>query len=150
MSATDWKSDAEELRASPPRHLLFLCVANSARSQMAEGIARSLAPPGIMISSAGSQPSKVNPLAIRALEEIGIDIRGHASKSVSDISPDGIDAVITLCAEEVCPVFLGKARRFHWGLPDPAHAGSGEEERLQAFRDVRDELRRRLAVVFAR
>ena len=105
---------------------------------------------GVTVSSAGSQPSRVNPLAIRALDEIGIDIRGQHSKSVDTISPEGVDAVITLCAEEVCPVFLGKARRVHWGLPDPAGAGSTEEEQLQAFRDVRDELRRRLAVVFAR
>jgi arsenate reductase len=142
--------EAEELRRLAPRHLLFLCVANSARSQMAEGIARSLAPPGVTVASAGSRPSRVNPLAIRALDEIGIDIRGHHSKSVDSVSPDGVEAVITLCAEEVCPVFLGKARRVHWGLPDPAGAGATDEEQLQAFRDVRDELRRRLAVVFGR
>jgi arsenate reductase len=116
---------------------------------MAEGIARALAPAGVMVSSAGSQPSRVNPLAVRALDEIGIDIRSHTSKDVASISPEGIDAVITLCAEEVCPVFLGKAHRVHWGLPDPAGAGGTEEEQLQAFRNVRDELRRRLAVVFA-
>jgi arsenate reductase len=150
MSDTSWQSEAEELRALRPLHVLFLCVANSARSQMAEGIARSLARPGTRISSAGSQPSQVNPLAIRALDEIGVDIRGQHSKSVETIDPAGVDVVVTLCAEEVCPVFLGKARRFHWGLPDPTHAGSSEEERLQAFRDVRDELRRRLAIVFAR
>jgi arsenate reductase len=150
MSDASWQADAEAIRASRPRYVLFLCVANSARSQMAEGIARSLAPADVTISSAGSQPSRVHPLAIRALDEIGIELRGHASKSVNDVSPDDVDAVITLCAEEVCPVFLGRARRFHWGLPDPAHAGTTEEERLQAFRDVRDELRRRLAVVFAR
>jgi arsenate reductase len=115
---------------------------------MAEGIARSLAPPDVTVSSAGSRPSRVNPLAIRALDEIGIDIRSHWSKSVDGISPAGVDAVITLCAEEVCPVFLGKAHRVHWALPDPAGAAGGEEEQLQAFRSVRDELRRRLAVVF--
>ena len=150
MTAEAWRSDAEELRRLAPRHVLFLCVANSSRSQMAEGIARSLAPAGVAVSSAGSQPSRVNPLAIRALDEIGIDIRSHASKSVDSIPAEGVDAVITLCAEEVCPVFLGKAHRVHWGLPDPAGAGRTEEERLQAFRNVRDELRRRLAVVFGR
>jgi arsenate reductase (thioredoxin) len=144
-----WKADAEALRASPPKHVLFLCVANSARSQMAEGIARALAPASVKISSAGSRPSQVNPFAIRALEEIGIDLRAHRSKSVDDVDPAGVDAVITLCAEEVCPVFLGSARRFHWGLPDPAGAGKTELDRLQAFRDVRDELRRRLSVVFS-
>ena len=145
MTDASWRAEAEALRKLAPRHVLFLCVANSARSQMAEGIARSLAPAGVMVSSAGSQPSRVNPLAIRALDEIGIDIRSHRSKSVDSISPQGVEAVVTLCAEEVCPVFLGKAHRVHWGLPDPAGAGRTDEEQLQAFRDVRDELRRRLA-----
>ncbi len=145
-----WRAQAEELHRLAPRHVLFLCVANSARSQMAEGIARSLAPSGVKVSSAGSQPSRVNPLAIRALGEIGIDIRSQTSKSVDSIPPTGIEAVITLCAEEVCPVFLGKAHRVHWGLRDPAGTRGSPEEQLQAFREVRDELRRRLAVVFAR
>jgi arsenate reductase len=148
VSGSTWRTAAEELKRLAPRHVLFLCVANSARSQMAEGIARSLAPAGVTISSAGSRPSRVNPLAIRALAEIGLDLRGQTSKSVNDIASDGVEAVITLCAEEVCPVFLGKARRVHWGLPDPAGHGATEEAQLQSFRDVRDELRRRLAVVF--
>jgi len=145
-----WQSEAEELRKLAPKHLLFLCVANSARSQMAEGVARSLAPAGVTISSAGSKPTKVNPLAIEALDEIGIDIRGHFSKSVDTIPPDGVEVVITLCAEEVCPVFLGSALRVHWGLPDPAAASGDEAARLRAFQGVRDELERRLAVVFGR
>ena len=144
-----WLEEAAQLREAKPRHVLFLCVANSARSQMAEGIARALAPASVKISSAGSSPSKLNPLAVKALAEVGIDISAHRSKSVNDIPPDDVDAVITLCAEEVCPVFLGRARRIHWGLPDPANAGANDGERLQAFRDVRDELRRRLARVFA-
>jgi arsenate reductase len=143
-----WEAEAARLRASPPRHLLFLCVANSARSQMAEGIARALAPAAVRISSAGSQPSRLNPLAVVALAEIGIDISHHRSKGVEEIPAEGVDVVVTLCAEEVCPAWLGKATRLHWGLPDPAHAGATEAERLQAFRDVRDELRRRLASVF--
>lgn len=148
--AAAWETGADALRATRPRHLLFLCVANSARSQMAEGIARSLAPAGVRISSGGSAPSRLNPLAVKALDEIGIDIRSQYSKSVDDIPPDGVDAVVTLCAEEVCPVFLGKAARVHWALPDPAGAGKTEEEQLQKFREVRDELRRRLARVFSR
>jgi arsenate reductase (thioredoxin) len=143
-----WRAEAEELRRLAPRHVLFLCVANSARSQMAEGIARSLAPAGVTVSSAGSRPSSVNPLAVRVLGEIGIDIRTQRSKGLDSIPPQGVDAVITLCAEEVCPVFLGKAHRIHWALPDPAAAGGGEQERLQAFRQVRDELRRRLRASF--
>ncbi len=148
MTSASWVEEAEQLRSLAPRHLLFLCVANSARSQMAEGIARALAPPGVKISSAGSQPSRVNPLAVRALAEIGVDISGQHSKSVDDVPAQDVEAVVTLCAEEVCPVFLGKALRVHWGLPDPAGADGDDAARLQAFRRVRDELRRRLAVVF--
>lgn len=147
MSAA-WEQEAARLRADPPRHVLFLCVANSARSQMAEGIARALAPSSVKVSSAGSQPSRLHPLAIQVLAEIGLDISGHSSKGVGDIPPDEVDTVITLCAEEVCPAWLGKARRLHWGLPDPAHAGATDAERLQAFRGVRDELKRRLAAAF--
>ncbi len=137
------------LRARVPSGLLFLCVANSARSQMAEGIARALAPATARIASAGSRPSGLNPLAVTALAETGLDISRQVSKSVDDLPPGDVDTVITLCAEEVCPVWLGRATRLHWALPDPAHAGASEAERLQAFRDVRDELRRRLGVVFA-
>jgi arsenate reductase len=150
VTRTGWQQEAEKLRSLAPRHLLFLCVANSARSQMAEGIARSLAPPGVKISSAGSAPSRLHPLAVQALAELGIDIRSQQSKSVQEIPPDDVEAVITLCAEEVCPVFLAKAHRVHWGLPDPAGAGRSEAEQLQAFRDVRDELALRLRAVFGR
>jgi len=128
-----------------PKGILFLCVANSARSQMAEGIARSLAPEEVKVMSAGSHPSSVRPEAVAVLKEIGIDISSHRSKNVSDIPPSDVDTVITLCAEEECPVFLGKARRLHWGLPDPAAAKGTEEDRLNTFRQTRDELRRRIA-----
>ena len=130
--------------------ILFLCVANSARSQMAEGIARSAAPPGLRIWSAGSSPTRVRPEAIAVLREIGIDISHHRSKTAAEIPASEVDTVITLCGEEECPLFLGKAHRVHWGLPDPAGAGKNEEEQLQAFRNLRDELRRRLAAVFGR
>lgn len=144
-----WRSDADALRESGFRHILFLCVANSARSQMAEGIARELAPAGVRVSSAGSEPASVRARAVGALAEIGIDISGQYSKGVDDVTRP-VDAVVTLCAEEVCPVWLGDARRVHWGLPDPAEAFGPPEEQLDAFREVRDELRRRLAVVFGR
>jgi len=143
-----WRTEAEALRTKPPRHILFLCVANSARSQMAEGIARSLAPQGVKVSSAGSSPASVHPQAIQVLKEIGIDISGHRSKGLDSIDAGSIDAVITLCAEEVCPVFLGKAHRLHWGLPDPTAVTGTEETHINAFRSVRDELRRRLKVLF--
>ncbi|MBN2242253.1 MAG: arsenate reductase ArsC [Acidobacteria bacterium] len=129
------------------RGILFLCVANSARSQMAEGIARSLAPEEVTVMSAGSRPAGVRPEAVAVLKEIGIDISGHRSKNVSEISPSDVDTVITLCAEEECPVFIGKARRLHWGLPDPAAAGGTEEDRLNFFRQTRDELMRRLRIL---
>jgi protein-tyrosine-phosphatase len=115
---------------------------------MAEGIARSLAPDGVRILSAGSHPSGVRPEAVAVLKEIGIDISAHRSKNVSEIPPRDVDTVITLCAEEECPVFLGAARRFHWGLPDPAAVDGTEEDRLHAFRQAREELRRRIAAFF--
>jgi protein-tyrosine-phosphatase len=126
--------------------ILFLCVANSARSQMAEGIARSLAPPGVKIWSAGSHPTKVRPEAIEVLKEIGIDISGHHSKAVAAIPADDVDTVITLCAEEECPVFLGKAERLHWGLSDPAAVTGSKLEGLAAFRAIRDELLGRIKI----
>jgi len=144
----DWQAEADRLRALRPRHLLFLCVANSARSQMAEGIARSLAPPGVRVSSAGSSPTKVRPEAIQVLQEKGIDISTHVAKAVGSVDAKSVDAVVTLCGEEECPLFLGKAVRLHWGLPDPASVAGGEAERLEAFRGVRDELLRRLASLF--
>lgn len=142
-----WMAEAAALRASRPRHILFLCVANSARSQMAEGIARSLAPEGVQVSSAGSAPLSVRPEAVRVLGEIGIDISKHHSKGLDAIDASSVDAVITLCAEEVCPAFLGKARRIHWGLPDPAAVAGAEETRLAVFRKVRDGLLRRITAL---
>ncbi|HVS16112.1 MAG TPA: arsenate reductase ArsC [Thermoanaerobaculia bacterium] len=125
--------------------VLFLCVANSARSQMAEGIARRLGGERLRVQSAGSEPSRLNPLAVRVMAEIGIDLSGHRSKPVGEIDSETVDTVITLCEEEVCPVFLGDARRLHWGLPDPAGHDEPEEASLERFRAVRDELRARIA-----
>ncbi len=144
-----WMAEADRLREMAPRGLLFLCVANSARSQIAEGIARSLAPKDVVVFSAGSNPGQLNPLAVQVLGEIGIDISDHQSKGIPTIPADSVDAVITLCAEEVCPAWLGRAHRIHWGLPDPAAAAGDDEARLAAFRTVRDELMRRLQLVFA-
>ena len=144
--AGGWQEDVAGLRAARPSGILFLCVANSARSQMAEGIARSLAPTGVALFSAGSVPSSVHPLAVQALEEIGIDISSHSSKGTEAIPADAVDAVITLCAEEICPVWLSGALRLHWGLPDPAAAGGAKA--LAEFRLVRDELVQRLRLLF--
>jgi len=148
MSAPEWPADLERIRALRPRHVLFLCVANSARSQMAEGIARSLAPPGVKVSSAGSLPTQVRPQAIAVLREIGIDISKHVAKAVSAIDAGSVDLVVTLCREEECPLFLGRAVRLQWGLPDPAAAQGTEAEQMDAFRGVRDELVRRITAMF--
>jgi arsenate reductase len=115
---------------------------------MAEGIARSLILPGVKIWSAGSRPTSVRPEAIAVLQEIGIDISGHRSKSITEIPSSEVDTVITLCGEEECPVFLGNAQRLHWGLSDPAAAAGSETDRLSAFRETRDELRQRIAELF--
>ena len=120
--------------------VLFLCVANSARSQMAEGIARNLLPADVKVWSAGSKPTSVRPEAIAVCAEIGVDISAHWSKAVTEIPAAEVDTVITLCGEEECPVFLGAAERLHWGLPDPAAVTGSEAERLAAFRAVRDEV----------
>ena len=129
--------------ARPPG-LLFLCVANSARSQMAEGLARAHFGDRVRVQSAGSEPSAVSPLALAALSEVGIDISGQWSKSVAQIDAGSVDVVITLCAEEVCPVFPRRVRHVHWPLPDPS-AGPSFDRPMDAFRDVRDELARRIA-----
>jgi arsenate reductase len=128
------------------KSILFLCVANSARSQMAEGLARKLFGDRIPVQSAGSEPSQVNPYAIEVMRELGVDLTRHHSKSVQTIDPNTVGCVITLCAEEVCPVFLGKARRLHWPIPDPASQDSRipREEMLRRFRAARDAIRERL------
>jgi protein-tyrosine-phosphatase len=140
-----WLSEAVELREATLRAVLFLCVANSARSQMAEGIARSLAGTETEIFSAGSSPSRIHPLAVEALAELGIDARGQHSKGLDEIPTEKIDVAITLCAEEACPAWLGRARGVHWALPDPAGPGEGS---IDEFRTVRDMLVERLRVVF--
>ncbi len=126
--------------------ILFLCVANSARSQMAEGLARHLFGDRVRVLSAGSEPSVVSPYAIEVMREVGIDLGTHRSKSVQTIDPAAVGTVITLCAEEVCPVFLGGARRLHWPIPDPASKDPSipREELLARFRTARDTLRGKL------
>jgi len=128
------------------RGVLFLCVANSARSQMAEALAHRLFPASVRGLSAGSSPSKVNPYAIEVLAELGLDASTQHSKSVQSIDPELFDTVITLCAEEVCPVFLGRARRLHWPIPDPATKAETlpREDLLRRFRTARDTLREKL------
>jgi arsenate reductase len=126
--------------------VLFLCVANSARSQMAEGLARARFGDRLLVQSAGSSPRHVNPYALRAMAELGIDLSTHASKSVDSIDPGTVGLVITLCAEEVCPVFLGDAPRLHWPFPDPDRRDEDltDAERLDHFRSARDAIAARL------
>jgi len=133
------------------RKILFLCVANSARSQMAEGLARRQFGADTEVLSAGSRPSKVNPYAIEAMAEIGIDIRDHHSKSVDEVDAGSADLVITLCADEVCPVLPGRVKRLHWPIPDPASDDpnlSADEMRVR-FRTARDDIRARIAALTA-
>ncbi len=124
-------------------NILFLCVANSARSQMAEGLARKLLP-NDSIQSAGSRPSTVNPFAARAMKEIEIDISAQQSKSVDSIDLAQVDLVVTLCAEEVCPVVSANVKRLHWPITDPAGLGETDEAKLQAFREARHSIHKRL------
>lgn len=125
---------------------LFLCVANSARSQMAEGLGRMIFGGRIPVMSAGSAPSQVNPYAIEVMRELGVDLSTHHSKSVQTIEPTHIETVITLCAEEVCPAFLGTATRLHWPIPDPAayDTNISRAELLARFRTARDTIRAKL------
>jgi arsenate reductase (thioredoxin) len=129
-------------------NILFMCVANSARSQMAEGLARHLAPKGVQIHSAGSQPTGVRPAAVHAMAEIGLDISNHTSKGTDAIAALRIDTVITLCAEEVCPVILHDAERLHWPIADPADDTLPMEKQIARFRLARDEIHERLGLYF--
>ncbi len=124
--------------------VLFLCVANSARSQMAEGLARQRFGATRRVQSAGSAPSTVNPYAVEVMRELGVDLSAHRSKSVDAIDPATVDLVVTLCAEEVCPAFLGAAPRLHWPIPDPADPALGREELLARFRAARDLIAKKL------
>jgi arsenate reductase len=127
--------------------ILFMCVANSARSQMAEGLARQFFPDA-EIQSAGSHPGTLNPYAVTVMKEVGIDLSKHFSKSVAQLSPEflkNLDYVITLCAEEVCPVLPSHAKKLHWPFLDPASKEwLSEEEFLSRFRTARDAIAAKL------
>jgi arsenate reductase len=126
--------------------VLVLCTHNSARSQMAEGLLRALAPDRFEVASAGTEATRVHPLAIRAMDELGIDLGGHTSKTLDRFLAEPWDYVITVCdtANERCPVFPGAVMRLHWGFDDPSAARGTEEERLAEFRRVRDAIATRL------
>lgn len=125
--------------------VLILCTGNSCRSHLAEGILRAAAGDAIRVASAGSKPAGyVHPLAIKAMQEIGIDISAHRSKHLGEFLEQPVETVITVCgnADQACPMFPGQVNRHHWGFDDPAHATGTEEEQLAVFRRVRDEIRR--------
>jgi arsenate reductase (thioredoxin) len=139
----------DERKNAMTQRVIILCTGNSARSQMAEGLLRSLAGESgknVEVVSAGTAPSRVNPLAIQVMQERGIDISQHRSKHVSAFHNQPFDIVITVCdnAAEHCPIFPGRAERIHWSFPDPAAVQGSEEEKLAAFRKVRDGLEQRL------
>ena len=126
--------------------VLFLCTHNSARSQMAEGLLRHLAGDRFEVMSAGTEATHVRPLAIRAMNEIGVDISGQESKTLERYLEEPFDYVITVCddANEACPFFPGVSNRLHWSFEDPSRAEGSEEERLAVFRSVRDRIRDRV------
>jgi arsenate reductase len=138
------------MAAKKPR-VLFLCTHNSARSQMAEGMLRNLAEGRFEVHSAGTEATHVRPQAIKVMEEIGIDISGQESKTLARYLGQPFDYVITVCdeANEACPVFPGAKNRPHWSLEDPSRAYGSEEELLENFRRVRDEIREHIEQQFA-
>ena len=125
--------------------VLILCTGNSCRSHLAEGILRKAAGDLLNVQSAGSKPAGyVHPLAVTAMKEIGIDISAHRSKHLNEFLDQQVETLITVCgkADQVCPMFPGQINRHHWGFDDPAHATGTDDEKLEVFRRVRDEVRR--------
>jgi arsenate reductase len=131
----------------PKPRVLFLCYGNTARSQMAEGILRSLAGDRYDVYSAGIEPKEVHPLAIKVMAEIGIDISNQKAKHVKDFLSQHFGYIITVCdeANEKCPTFLDISMRLHWSFEDPAKKEGSEEEKLVVFRKVRDEIKKKIA-----
>lgn len=132
--------------SSPKPKVLILCTGNSARSQMAEGLFRAALGDRFEVVSAGTRPSGLRPEAVQVMRELGIDISGHYSKSVDQFASEVFRYVITVCdnARESCPVFPGPAERIHWSFEDPAAVIGTEEERLAAFRRIRDQIAARI------
>lgn len=143
----EWRDCVIVERLLGTQRVLFLCTHNSARSQMAEGLLRSMAGDRFEVASAGTETTRVHPLAVRAMSEMGVDLTGHTSKALDRFLDQPWDHVITVCdaANEACPVFPRTGRRLHWSLPDPSRATGTDDERLEVFRRVRDEIRSRLS-----
>ena len=136
----------------PKKRVLILCTGKSARSQMAEGILRSIAGDRFDVASAGVAPSRVRPEAVEAMRDIGVDISTHRSKSVDEFLEEPFDYVITVCdnAKESCPVFPGNAERIHWSFDDPAAYEGTDDEKLSEFIRVRDQIFEKLRIFFER
>ena len=132
------------------KRVLFLCTGNSCRSQMAEGFLRHMAGDKFEVFSAGVKPTQVNPLAIKVMAEVGVDIFEHRSKSATEFIGQSFDYVVTVCdnAKQTCPVFPGRHEKLHWSLGDPAAAQGSEEANLAQFRKARDELKEKIAQLF--
>src|SRR5215471_10744606 len=128
------------------KRILFLCTHNSARSHMAEGWLRSLGGGQFEAFSAGTEATRVRPLAMKAMAEVGIDISQHQSKTLERYLHEPFDEVITVCdtAAEACPLFPGAVKMLHWSFPDPSKATGSEEEQLAVYRHVRDDIRARI------
>lgn len=128
------------------KKVLFLCTGNSCRSQIAEGFLRHLASKDFEALSAGTKPSRLNPLAVKIMEEKGIDISGQYSQSIDEFLNESLDYIITVCdhAKETCPVFPGTAERIHWSFRDPADAKGSEKEKMTVFREIRDSIEKNI------
>ena len=132
------------MKTETRQKVLFLCTHNSARSQMAEGLLRHLAGDKFEVHSAGTEATHIRPLATRAMAELGVDISGQGSKTLGRYLGETFEYVITVCdaANEACPVFPGAKNRLHWSFKDPSQATGTEEERLEVYRTVRDQIRK--------
>lgn len=133
------------------KRVLFICTGNSARSQMAEGLVNHDLAGKVQAFSAGTEPSGVHPLAVKAMAELGIDISRQRSKGLDEFADQKFDHVITLCdqAAEACPLFFGGTHKFHMGFPDPVAVLGSDEEKVSAFRKVRDQIREKVVAFLA-
>ena len=130
------------------KKVIFICTGNACRSQMAEGLLRHMAGDKFEVYSAGSHPSRLHPASVAVMAEWNIDITHHTSEPINDYLETGIDIVITVCdnAQQICPTFPGNVKRIHWGLDDPYHGWGAKPEDLLPYREIRDELKRRIKV----
>ena len=128
------------------KKIIFICTGNACRSQIAHGLLENMARDKFEVFSAGSHPSRVHPMSIKIMEEIGIDISHHTSDFIDDYLKTGIEIVITVCdnANEMCPIFPGDVERLHWSIDDPFKGWNFDEGQIQSFRDTREEIKQRI------